>query len=98
MTAASIVALTIKSSNRGWFNAICIGITMLRMIALKSIVLSLGWRVANPVAIVIKDIGDARGCCDFIANTFTVVVIDPIIGVVVHRTVLIIHGAVVVIH
>lgn len=71
---------------------------MLRMIALKSIVLSLGWRVANPVAIVIKDIGDARGCCDFIANTFTVVVIDPIIGVVVHRTVLIIHGAVVVIH
>ena len=72
--------------------------TTLRMIALKSILLSLGWRVANPVATVIKHIGNARGCGDFIANTFPVVVIDPIIGVVVHRTVLIIHGAVVVIH
>ena len=54
------------------------GITMLRIRALKIIALSLSWRVANPITSVIKVIGDTVWRFNFIANSAAIIVINPI--------------------
>jgi len=51
---------------------------MLRMIALKIIVLSLGRRIANSVASVIKVVYYAAWCFNLIANSVASIVINPI--------------------
>ena len=54
------------------------GITMLRMIALKIIALSLCRRIANPVTSVIKVIGDTTWRFNLVANSIARVVINPV--------------------
>ena len=78
ITAASMVAWTINGSNLGLCKAICMGITMLRMIALKIIALSLCRRIANPVTSVIKVIGDTTWRFNLVANSIARVVINPV--------------------
>ena len=70
---------------------------MLRMIALKSIVLSLGWRIANPIAIVIKNIRYASRGCYLIPNTIAAVIKDAIGSVVVALIIAVVRRGVVVV-
>jgi hypothetical protein len=61
---------------------------MLRMHAPKIIYLSLRWRIANPIAIVIKIISHASRGSYFIRQAIAFVVIDPIRSVKVIWTVI----------
>ena len=70
------------------------GITILRMIALKIIVLSLGRRIANPITSVIKVIGDTAWRFNLIANPIASIVINPIFRASVICTVIHVVGTI----
>lgn len=70
---------------------------MLRMIALEIIALSLGRRIANPIASIIKNIRYARRGCYLIANAITAVIKDAISSVVVVLIVAVVRRGVIVV-